>query len=142
YGATWTTPNTVTSDASKQQFRPWISFSSTGLLGMSWRQSSAGAPFSSPYDVWMALSHDGGSTFSTPQEVSNGFSPTPYNVAPGGFNGQFFGDDVGWITFDSNDKAYVAWADWRVHDTQGNPSRQGFLSIIDNSNESKDHGHL
>jgi hypothetical protein len=127
YGSTWTTPTSVSENTTKIQFRQWISFGPDGTLAVSWRTSSSGPGFSSPYDVWMAVSRDGGSAFSSPREVSGGLSPTPYSVTPGGAG---FADDVGWVTIGTNGDAYVGWADWRVTAPDGNPSRQGFLSSI------------
>jgi len=34
------------------------------------------------------------------------------------------------VTIGTDGNAYVAWADWRVTAPDGNPSRQGFLSVI------------
>lgn len=127
YGATWSSPTLVSENTTKIHFRPWISFGPDGTLAMSWRTSSSGRGFTSPYDAWMAVSRDGGSTFSSPREVSGGLSPTPYMVTPGGGG---LGDDVGWVTIGTDGNAYVAWADWRVTAPDGNPSRQGFLSVI------------
>jgi hypothetical protein len=87
-----------------------------------------GTPNTSPYNVWASVSLDGGKSFTTPLEVSNGDSPAPSPINMGPFFATI-GDDFSYITFNNHD-AFVGWTDWRVTDSQGYPERQGFISII------------
>ena len=88
-----------------------------GVLALMWRTSQActagqtpaptqglGGP-SLPYNVWAAVSRDGGTTFSAPLKVSSEDSP----AAQSQFSG---GDDYSSVAVDG-DFVYVAWADWR-----------------------------
>jgi hypothetical protein len=76
--------------------------------------------------VSAAISDNGGASFSTPLQVSNGNSAAPY---PGLPLMRTFADDYSFITL-SKQAAFVAWADWRTNDPQGNPARQDLISII------------
>jgi hypothetical protein len=116
-GNTWSAPTVVSEDRTKVHWKPWITYSANGILGLMWR-TWEGAANTSAYNVWAAVSRDGGATFSQPLEVSNGDSPAPYpNPFP------TFADDFSFITI-AGDDVYVAWADWRAG------ARQGFLSDI------------
>jgi hypothetical protein len=123
YGNTWSDQAVITEDAGKTHWKPWLAYSSEGRLGLMWR-TWQGSPNTSPYNIWAAVSADDAETLSKPLEVSNGDSPAPY---PKPF--PTFGDDFSNIAL-SGDNLFVAWADWRVRDTQGLPSRQGFLSTV------------
>jgi hypothetical protein len=127
YGNTWSGPTAVSDDSSftKVLWKPWIAYSADGTLGLMWR-TWHGSPNTSPYSVSAAISDDGGASFTTPLQVSDGNSAAPY---PGLPPIRTFGDDFSFITF-SKQAAFVAWADWRTNDPQGNPARQGFISII------------
>lgn len=72
----------------------------------------------SPYNVWAAISDDGGATFTAPLQVSRGNSPAPQEFLPFGI-----GDDFSFLAL-SGTHAFVAWADYRPGD------RQGFFSAI------------
>jgi hypothetical protein len=80
-------------------------------------QQAAGPP--SPYNVWAAVSRDGGATFGAPLKVSKKDSPAPQEFLPFGI-----GDDFSFITLSAT-HAYVGWADYRSGD------RQGFFSAVD-----------
>jgi photosystem II stability/assembly factor-like uncharacterized protein len=122
-GATWSGLTVVTQDPSKVQWKPWLAYSSDGrTLGLMWR-TWEGTPNRSPYSVWTTISSDGGATFSPPLEVSDGDSAIPWPQLGTG------GDDFSFITLSAQD-AFVSWGDWRNNDTQGNPERQGFMSVI------------
>jgi hypothetical protein len=43
-GATWTGPTTVTDDASKTHFHPWMAYSPKGVLGLMWQTNVNSAP--------------------------------------------------------------------------------------------------
>jgi hypothetical protein len=125
YGNTWSGPTVLSNDPTftKVLWKPWLAYSSDGkTLGLMWR-TWEGTPNLSPYSVWATISKDGGANFSPPLEVSDGDSATPWPQLGTG------GDDFSFITLSAQD-AFVAWGDWRNNDTQGNPERQGFISII------------
>jgi Neuraminidase (sialidase) len=119
-GATWTGPAVVTEDASKPRFHGNMAFSRQGVLGLMWRtrqmapgqklppQRLPGMGPSVPYNVWAAVSRDGGATFSEPLKASSVDSPAPQS---GPFAGS--GDDFSGLAVEGNE-VYVGWADWRV----------------------------
>jgi hypothetical protein len=122
-GKTWSKPTIVTEDATKDHFHPWMDYSPKGVLGIMWRtrqpapgQAPAPPPASgmgfpsapsTPYNVWAAVSKDGGTTFSKPLKVSSADSPAP---PAGAFANA--GDDYSSIAL-YGDHVYVTWADWR-----------------------------
>jgi hypothetical protein len=93
--------------------RPWIAYGPTGALGVMWRQLYGvgpvddlfGTPTSGPYDVFVAISTDGGSTFGKTLRVNTAASP------PADPRVTYF-DDTSYILLDKH-FAYVAWGDWR-----------------------------
>jgi hypothetical protein len=72
----------------------------------------------SPYNVWAAISQNGGSTFTAPLKVSKADSPAPQAFLPFGI-----GDDFSFIALNAK-YAFVAWADYRPGD------RSAFFSAI------------
>ncbi|MFI5047041.1 MAG: sialidase family protein [Acidimicrobiia bacterium] len=80
-------------------------------------EAQAAAP--SGYNVWAAVSHDGGATISAPLNVSKADSPAPQTGLPYGI-----GDDFSFIAL-SPTHAFVVWADYRPGD------RSGYFSAID-----------
>jgi hypothetical protein len=117
-GATWSEPVSVTEDPGRTHFHPWMAYSRQGMLGIMWRtrQPEPGKPAApvvgfgepaEPYNIWAAVSRDGGTTFSAPLKVSSADSPAPQ---AGPFGGS--GDDYSGFAVDSN-YVYVVWADWR-----------------------------
>jgi hypothetical protein len=130
-GKTWSAPTVVMEDATKKHYKPWMAYSRQGVLALMWRthqpapgQSVPATPGgfgegpTFPYNVWAAVSRDGGATFSEPLKVSGADSPAP--------QGGVFGnaaDDYSSVAADG-DYVYVGWADWRPGE------RQGFFSAI------------
>jgi hypothetical protein len=85
-------------------------FSRDGVLGLIWRASYADRS----YEIWAAISKDGGKTFSRSFRVSHGRSPAsdPYR------NSGMFGDDIQDLSMDK-ENLHVVWGD----------SRTGFLGV-------------
>lgn len=132
-GQNWSKPVAVTDDDTKRKSYPWLNYSPTGMLGLMWRSiqappspppapSGPSAPGAAagrltfgnqqpmPYNVWAAISRDGGGTFSEPLKVSAADSPAGRPGAAG--------DDYSHIVLD-RDYAYVGWPDWRPGERQG-----------------------
>jgi hypothetical protein len=111
WGTTWSGPASVAEDATKVHFKPWMAYSTGGVLGLTWRTDQPGPGPTFPYNVWAAVSHDGGATFSQPLEIStaNSPAPDPRQVAT---------DDVSFINLDRHN-AFVAWGDWRPGEMSG-----------------------
>jgi hypothetical protein len=114
-GQSWTQPAHVGEDASQGHYMQWMDYSPDGVLGLVWRtptepySGSLGAFFAPllPYDIWTAISPDGGVHWSNALRVNAAPSP-----APGPSN---LGDDLSWITLD-RDHVHVGWGDWRGGD--------------------------
>ncbi len=119
-GNTWSTPTSVAENANIH-WKPWMAYGPDGTLGLMWR-TWTGAANTSSYNVWAAISFDGGSNFTKPLEVSNGDSPPPNSA----LTFPTFADDFSNITLDRQD-AFIAWADWRPG---GGTQRQGFISEV------------
>jgi hypothetical protein len=84
--------------------KPWLEYSRFGALGLEWR---AIYPNYS-YDVWAAISTDGGKSFSPPLRISSARSPgTDYYRNDGNF-----GDDVQDFSMSRN-HMFVVWSDYR-----------------------------
>ncbi len=125
-GKTWIKPQTVTNDPKRAQFKQWVGYSPSGVFGIVWRSSAATpeemgvpaartpgtpAPKTFPYDVWAAVSSDGGKTVSKPLKISSQMSPAPDPA-------QQATDDVSFITLDRT-HAHFGWGDWRSGELQG-----------------------
>ncbi len=84
-GNTWTTPVRVNNDgAGKQQFMSWMTIDqATGYIWVVYYDRRAYPSNSSKTDVYLAVSKDGGATFSNTLVSENSFTPN---------TGQFFGD--------------------------------------------------
>ncbi len=127
-GVTWTGPAVITEDTSKRHYFAAMDFSQDGkTLGIMWRtrQSQAAEPArpqmgpeaQGAFNVWAAISRDGGATFSKALKISTADSPAP--PGPPQANS---GDDYSGIAL-AGKNVYVGWADWR----SGN--RAGYIGI-------------
>lgn len=119
-GKSWQGPAVIANTPRRVGFKPWVAFSPEGVLGLVWRAYDAppaevslpkepegdvppGRTF--PYELWGAISRDGGVTFTRPLQLSGAPSPAaePGQMAP---------DDESFVTLDEDDLHY-AWGDWR-----------------------------
>ena len=106
YGKTWSNWTLAghTADA-VHLTKPWITYSQKGVLGLMWRASYSNRS----YDIWSALSSDGGRTFSRSLKISHRRSPVanPYR------NDGLFGDDIQDMVINRK-VAHFVWGDSRA----------------------------
>ena len=116
-GATWARPVTVPEIASGVDFKQWMEYGPTGVLGVIWRKerldlTPSGLPGGSPiapdtigpaYDIYGAISCDGGATWLPPVRVNAETSP-PGPVAE---------DDFSYLALDAH-YAHLVWGDRRM----------------------------
>jgi len=102
-GITWSDPVPVAhASANHDQFMPWISVSSTGLVGISWLDRR-NDPNNVNYQAFAAISRDGGKTFEPNVELTKAFSN------PGINGNDWMGDYLGnvWV----GPEFIAAWMD-------------------------------
>ncbi len=104
--------------------RPWMAYGPTGVLGFMWRQrrpalagsppqsSTPGASWGAGYDVYAAISCDGGRRWSPPVKVNSEPSPA----------GSTAFDDLSYMALDAH-YAHVVWGDRRMMAKVKNASR-------------------
>ena len=120
-GRTWSTPVALGNESVEHiTNRPWIAYGPTGVLAVSWR--NAYPPYdpgsflvSGTQNVFAAISHNNGTTFSAPVQLNSAPSPPPDPK-------QLAEDDVGWVSA-TTQYVYGAWGDWRA--TAKNPIAAG-----------------
>jgi uncharacterized repeat protein (TIGR01451 family) len=111
-GGTWSSPIRVNDDAlgnARHQFFPWLSVAPNGNIYAGWFDSRLDpTPYTQPfyYDEYVAVSTDGGLTFSPNARISSVTSDASI-----GFSGQFIGDYSGIAATDTF--VYPAWVDTR-----------------------------
>jgi hypothetical protein len=105
YGQTWHGPTLVAEAPANQRFKPWLAYSPYGQLLLVWR-TWEGAPFTAPYDVWLAVGQQSrhGAIFSAPVRVSSASAAYPATYTAG--------DDFSWVTADRHE-VLVGWGDSR-----------------------------
>lgn len=106
YGRSWSPPGTAgATPRATVLTRPAFEYSRGGILALIWR---AVYPDQS-YDIWAAISRDGGRHFSRSLRISHARSPAvdPYRDAG------LFGDDIQGLAL-SPKNLYVVWADNRA----------------------------
>jgi hypothetical protein len=121
-GQTWTGPAVLGEPPSQNtRFKTWLQYGPQGFLGVMWRTRTqiigtvgVFGELNGPYEIWAALSRDGGKSFSAPLKVNQGVAP----AYPSDYVG--FGDDFSWITLDHN-SAHIGWGDARGTDTPADP---------------------
>jgi hypothetical protein len=114
-GATWSAPVTVPETAQGVDFKQWMAYGPTGVLGLMWKKerSDYPAPKSNQpqnimfsvtpgFDVYAGISCDGGKTWLPPVRVNA-------VTSPGGPNGR---DDLSYIALDAH-YAHLVWGDRR-----------------------------
>jgi hypothetical protein len=119
-GATWSGPHTVPETAKGKDFKAWMDYGPTGVLGFMWKKqrddltpppkeaANAGGAWSPPglvgaaFDVYAAISCDGGRTWLPPVRVNAVTSPP-------GPNRQ---DDLSFLVLDAH-YAHLVWGDRR-----------------------------
>jgi len=106
HGQTWSPFLTAASSADAAAFDSQVDFKfdRNGLLAIAWRAVYADGS----YDLWTAISKDGGHSFSEPYRVSRAKSPS--NIQHGFFAQN---DDVVSLSM-SKDNLYVVWGDRRA----------------------------
>ena len=105
YGKTWSQFVAIGSvPGAKWAIKPWLKYSRFGVLGLEWRAVYANYS----YDVWAAISKDGGRSFSSPLRISSGKSRGDDYYRDGGN----YADDFQDLAM-SRRHMYVVWADFR-----------------------------
>lgn len=105
-GVTWSTPIIVNNDGTAQgQFQPWIDVKPNGYIDIVWMdaRNDPGLPPNTVFDIYMATSTNGGTSFVSNTRVSD----QSFNVRlfPGSnvWVGEYPGLDV------DSSNAYIAW---------------------------------
>ncbi len=126
-GATWSEPVAVPEATTGVDFKQWMAYGPTGVLGFMWRKerldltpsdvmtkAAANPVFATTgpaYDIYAAISCDGGSTWPAPVRVNAKTS----EVGPPGR------DDLSYIALDGH-YAHLVWGDHRAAaPVPGNP---------------------
>jgi hypothetical protein len=121
-GATWSGPvELAESDATNaKRYMAWMDYGPTGALAVMWRTKYVdmdmfgGSGFHGVFDVWAAVSLDGGHVFATPLRLSSAMSgePSPTSEFYGGYASPG-GDDFSYLVLDRNN-VHSVWGDWRT----------------------------
>jgi hypothetical protein len=107
-GSTWGTPVRVTPPGDpNDEFFPWLSVSSGGLVGVTWLDRRDN-PANLSYEAFAAISNDGGATF--PNLLIASAVSSPKND---GFKGGFMGDYTGNVWNSTGTILYASWMDSR-----------------------------
>jgi hypothetical protein len=105
-GSTWrSVPVASTSVTTHDQFFPWVSVDSKGLVGISWLDRR-NDPANVNYEAFAAYSSNGGTTISANVDLST----APSDPNHDGFGGFFIGDYIGNV-FSSTNRFYVTFTD-------------------------------
>jgi hypothetical protein len=140
YGETWSAPSTVAETVQGDDFKQWMDYSPNGVLGYMWKKKRDDLPppppmppvtsmadmmkmigraQGPPFDVYAAISCDGGKTWLLPVRVNAEASP----AGPNGF------DDLSYIALDQN-YAHLVWGDRRnVTKVKNAPSGMGGIQV-------------
>lgn len=107
YGKTWKGPVHAGGTPGATINRPDIAYSPRGELAVMWLAAKA----DQSYTAWSAVSHDGGSKFSQPLQVST--APSPGRAAIKDRGNNWDGNDLSSIAVD-NDFVHIVWGDGRA----------------------------
>ena len=121
YGMTWSGPGaTVVDPNSFSKFHAWMAYSPTGVLGLTWSARTKSGN-NTPYNIYAAISFDGGATWVSGSPFQVGASAAPSAVTP------FMpaSDDYSNITL-RDDAAFVTWSEW----PSNGGDRAGYFSAI------------
>lgn len=105
-GTTWSHPVRVAIGAPRDEFFPWLSVGSTGIVGVTWLDRRLD-PSNVNYDAFAATSVNGGVSYGPGTRIST-VSSNPNND---GFSGSFMGDYTGNIW--NGDTLLASWTDTR-----------------------------
>lgn len=110
-GTTWSTPLAVAAGSQHDEFFPWLSVSSNGMVAVTWLDRR-NDPSNIQYQTYAAISKDGGASFGANIAVASGLS-NPNEVGfCGGTGTCFMGDYAGNIW--AGKKLYASWMDTRT----------------------------
>jgi len=107
YGKTWKGPTLAGRVPGATMTKADMAYSPRGELAVMWLAVYPDRT----YSAWSAVSHDGGSKFSAPVQVSHAPSPPRSSIKERGNN--WDGDDLSSLTVD-NDFVHIVWADGRA----------------------------
>jgi hypothetical protein len=107
YGKTWKAPVRAGGTPGSTIARPDMAYSSRGELAIMWLAKYP----DQTYSAWSAVSHDGGTVFSAPVQVSH--TPSPPRSAIKNRGNNWDGDDLSSIVVD-DDFVHIVWADGRA----------------------------
>ncbi len=107
YGKTWKGPVKAGATPGATIVRPDMNYSQRGVLAVMWLAVNPDRT----YRCWSAVSHDGGSQFSAPLQVSREASPPRSAIKNRGNN--WDGDDLSTLAVD-DDYVHIVWADGRA----------------------------
>jgi len=106
FGASWSDfVSAGSSPGATRLTKPAFEYSRDGVLGLIWRASYEDGS----YDIWAAISTDGGSSFSGSQRVSHARSPAFDRFR----NAGLFGDDIQDLSMDA-ENLHLVWGDSRA----------------------------
>jgi hypothetical protein len=124
-GVSWSGPVKLAESTSSNDQRSfsWMNYGPTGVLGVTWRTSYKNlnpynpVPGHGVYDVWVAISTDGGQVFAPPVRVSSALSYPPSVTSQywGAWSSPGGDDFQDLVTGPAN--TYLVWGDWRTSPT-------------------------
>ncbi|HTV96178.1 MAG TPA: sialidase family protein [Steroidobacteraceae bacterium] len=136
-GITWSAPVIIPETATGKDFKYWMDYGPTGVLGAMWRKERSDLatprpsspipdpmapyrPWGAPYDIYADISCDGGKTWAAPVRVNAATSPSGYVNQ----------DDFSYIALDAH-YAHLVWGDRRmVSKVKNTPLGTGGLQVF------------
>jgi hypothetical protein len=130
-GETWSAPSTIPEKAEGKDFKQWMDYGPTGVLGFMWKKERAdlstpppgpqriGQTWGKAFDVYASVSCDGGLTWPPAGRVNAETSAS----GPNGF------DDLSYLAMDAH-YAHMVWGDRRnINKVKNTPSGIGGLQV-------------